>query len=167
MHRYFLVLFIALIGLASCNEKDAKTAGDSSLQAKIDGILFEPEFSTGVLTNIAVATISISGNDANGKQISLLVPEDAPVGTLSLDKLSGTMIGYTASYQVDNSSDNGGLAVWGFITIAAHDRDTNHIKGSFSFETAPFVVLDGDPAPTYSITEGAFDVTYLDADTDF
>ncbi|QLG44930.1 hypothetical protein [Costertonia aggregata] len=160
-----IIVTLAFI-LTSCknnNDNGGTNDLESYLTAKIDGVNFSPQFSGGVRTNIAADTITISGNNNDGEQITLLVPANAPFGTHILGALSGTLSTYTAAYDVNDNADDGGeLAASGSITITAHDVNGQKINGTFNFVTGP--TPSTTIADVFTITEGAFDISYINVE---
>lgn len=145
IHLASLILSTLLFSF-SCNSQQENKIGGPTFKATIDGELYEPKFVTGLVTKI-INSISVSGEDGQGRQCQLLIPVGIEPGSYSF--------GTGASAQYTKNDDEGGQATEGDLVIKTHDKSTNSISGTFNFKAKSLV---GNQ--TFNISDGVFDVIY-------
>ncbi len=123
-------------------------AGDGTMQLDVDGNTWTPDVVTAAS---ALGLIALSGEKSDSEQtISFLLPNDITTGTYDL--ATGEI---TAIYIAENELAY--FASTGTFEVTTHNTTTNKFEGTFNFEGSDF------GTGTVSITNGSFDVTYLEA----
>lgn len=151
-----IILLALLISLNSCGKDDPVNPGsDNKFFAKVDGQDYNPGFVTGLVSGFT-QTLLITGSMGDGEEIQLQIPAAVTPGTYVLDfNLANS---YYAYYQRSDVDEDYGFSDGGTLTIISNDVAGKKIKGSFSFNTDPFL-SDGS---TFQITEGSFEITYTE-----
>ena len=122
--------------------------GDGAIQLDVDGNAWTPDIITAAS---ALGLIALSGEKSDSyKTISFLLPNDITTGTYDLAEG-----GITAIYV--SEEDQAYFASTGTFEVTKHNTTTNKFEGTFEFEGSDFVT------GTVSITNGSFDVSYLEA----
>ncbi|TXE12756.1 hypothetical protein FUA26_02865 [Seonamhaeicola algicola] len=153
MFKVILILSCFMI-IPSCSGDDSnKPSSNDTFFAKINGEEFNAEFATGFVTTFNT-TLTISGSDGKGKEVTLNFPLTATAGsTYTVENLE-FIAGYDASENDVSMAKSGGL-----VTITSHDADAKRVSGIFSFTTEPVAQGSGN---SYVFTEGAFNVSYTE-----
>ena len=126
---------------------------DNSFFAKVDGVEFNEDTINGTLTSIpGLSTIGIVATRNNLETISLTFDSDITPGDYDFAGFGGTPVG---QYNLSTTDVN---VASGTFTITTHDTTNNRIVGTFEFTTSPVM----GSGPSYTITEGSFDVTYTE-----
>lgn len=118
--------------------------------AKLDGADYNPTNVDGFKNS---GKISIVGRRGNVENISIVVPDNILPGTYDFDFFGD----YMAIYNQDSSGSNTYGSDSGSITITAHNVSTKKIVGTFNFVGTSFF-----SPTTKNITNGSFDVTYIE-----
>ena len=183
MSRVTMLCFALLFG-AGCGENDDDNGGgggggSNSFTATVDGEAFRPPRggANGVelpsLDFISVSGIVQSMNATLYSEISCQISVDIPImagGTYPISSFDLTMPGpqivcsYTRPSPVPQSTsdefmDDVAFSDDGTMTITVYDPQAKRIEGTFAFTTQAF-----DDGTTSDITDGAFALTYLNAE---
>jgi hypothetical protein len=159
-------LTFAMVGLMTlaCSKEDQKTeqpntpavpTNNGTLVCKVNGVEFKP-------TSVTAARIPITGmvviTAKNGDQfIELRLRSNTEPGTYEVKELLSTVSG---AFQRSAQSGDFKYSKGGTLNLLESNLTTKKLKGNFSFTTYPFP-LDGNQE--YQISDGDFDVTYVDA----
>lgn len=151
-----ILLLLCISIMPSCSSDDSNNnnqGGNNSFFTKIDGEDFDADFASGFVTTFNT-TITISGSDGNGKEVTLIFPITATAGsTYTIQSLD-----FVASYNADEN-DVSMANSEGSITITSHDTDDKRVSGTFNFVTEPVMVGSSNG---YTFTEGSFNVNYTE-----
>lgn len=125
---------------------------DNSFTAKVDGIFYEEESLFASIAPIgSTDVIFINANKNFNEVIGLTLQSNIVVGEYDF----GSFI--TQTYPIAQYNFDDGIYVAdGKLTITKHDTVAKLISGTFDFEASP--ITGG--SPNFSITEGAFSVSY-------
>jgi len=125
------------------------TIGNNSLNAKIDGTLWE----AGTVTAVDIGdNLQLVGTSPDGsRSISFTVPKDIAAGAHDITGVfsGGVSAFYNPNSQTSLNSDSG------MLTISNHDLAGKIIEASFDFEAS-----DMFGSSSASITEGSFYISY-------
>ncbi|MEL6812481.1 MAG: DUF6252 family protein [Bacteroidota bacterium] len=137
------------------------SAGDSSLNARVDGTFMNPNAVNAVeVTLQGNTTISISAvNSANFTTLGISMPADITPGTYDFDSLplQGSIIGQYG-INVGTSEAMSYISLDGSITITSYDPVAGTMEGTFFFTAGDLLGMDDT---TFDITEGEFSVEIL------
>ncbi len=154
--KVFVSIALIAIIMIGCSKDDDdnddnnnnNTPDSGSMQLDVDGNTWTPD---NVASASALGVIALSGDESDSDQhISFLFPNDISAGTYDL-----TAGEITPIYISEDGSTY--MATSGTLEVTTHNTTTNKFKGTFSFEASDFVM------DTVSITNGSFDVTYIEA----
>lgn len=160
-NQTFLMLVILAFGLCTFNAcKDTEEAlpvetsavFSQSFTAKVNGVAFEPDFSSGILST-QTSTILITGSMADGEQIQLFVPMSITPGEYEFSNpFSGSIVqGY---YGINDDDFEFARPVEDKMQITSHNTTARQISGTFAFQ----VDIKGEGL--FNITDGVFSVKY-------
>lgn len=128
--------------------------GNNTFFTKVDGVEFVEDAIGGALLSLSGVppTIMITATKNNIKTISISVTADIVMGDYTFSTFDPPMGQYNLSLTEGTVSDDGGN-----LTITEHDVVNKRLVGTFNFTASPLITT----GPSYEITEGSFDVTYL------
>lgn len=159
----FSVALIGAMALACSKEEPAAAqtntpttpTNNGTLACKVNGVDFVP-------TSVTASRIPVTGmvviTAKNGEQmVELRFRSSTEPGTYEVKELLSTVSG---AYQRSAQSGDFKYAKGGTLNLLENNPTSKKLKGDFSFTTYPFP-LDGNAE--YLITDGTFDVNYVDA----
>jgi len=129
----------------------------SSMNVKVDGILFNPQT---ILGQTASGLISLTISKQNNEAVTVYVPTTVSPGTYNFQSAAfGNYRGlYNAGGPIGTNNTFGTEAGSGTIEIEYHNQSLKRIKGTFQFLATPTQGSIG--AGEHDITEGVFEVAY-------
>ncbi len=130
-------------------------ANNGTLVCKVNGVDFTP-------TTVTASRIPLSGmvviTAKNGERmIELRFRSSTEPGTYEIKELLSTVSG---AYQRSAQSGDFKYSKGGTLNLLENNPTSKKLKGNFTFTTYPFP-LDGNAE--YQITDGEFDVNYVEA----
>lgn len=159
-----LILGCAMLTLVSCRKEEpvpedktpvvpTPTDIPNDFFAEVDGDDYYETVFSGSKNDTMLMLSAPKGNEA----IGLMMPLSIGVGTYTFDGFIGTK---TAVYSSSSTSTYLAEAGTGTLTIIFHDKNTNVIRGSFSFTATPAPVAGNTATGSHNITNGTFTYNY-------
>ena len=159
----FILSLIALTVSCSNNDDDGgEQNNNAAFQMDVDGetVSFDATFVVAQMTNEGAYIAITAGNPTTGVGGAVAIgsvggdPDPLAEGTYMESEEDNTSISYSFDGNSFGSFGEGGS---GTVTITALDTSAKTISGTFSG-----VVTNLDGSVTYTITNGVFNVTYLE-----
>ncbi len=173
----FFTLLISSLVLISCGEEPAEL--DPSLHDTGSGTVLPPDAGDfSALLNgsefVPYSLTAVAATDGTNETITIAASKEITAGsgtyeaiTIRLPKtitgpgsytLGSASTPYAAFYNLNADEENINSTESGSLIISSHNTTTNRIVGSFNFVTSPLT----ESSPVQTITEGLFDVTYIE-----
>ena len=157
--KIFLSIALIAFVMMGCSKDDDDSNDDNNndpttegtMQIDVDGTTWTAETVTAAA---ALDLITLGGIESGSdQQLIFLLPDDITTGTYDLD--NGPLGALAITYV---SVDNIPLyPTSGTLEITKHNTTTNEFEGTFSFEASDMM-----NSTTASITNGSFDVNYIE-----
>ena len=132
--------------------RSTSSFSEDNFTAKVNGVIFDEISLFGnSITVGSTELISISANKSLTESISFNLNADITPGEYDF----GSFV--TQSYPIGQYAVSGNIyEAEGKITITSHNATAKTISGNFNFDASPIT----NTTPVFSITEGAFSVSY-------
>lgn len=161
-----VLLTCAVFALSSCRKEEpvaedktpvvpTPTDIPNDFFAEVDG---QDYYETSFSGTKSDTTLILSAPKSGGESIGLIFPLDIGVGSYTFDGITGPKVGvYTSTTAGQNGQYMAGNGS-GSLEIIFHDKNTNVIRGSFSYTANP--IPTSTATDFHNITNGTFTYNY-------